>query len=167
MRKPSNCCSANLPRIPAGSQLVQSALTFRHSCSWLSTTIAEMIRLTCRKPSNGSIAAKPAFGHLRVTEFTTKALNDYIRERQHLGRKNATINRELAHLRRAFRLGFEHDPQLVSRLPVIKALREDNVRDGFLEPEHYRLILEALTDEIKPSSWLLITWACERENCWR
>jgi integrase len=93
---------------------------------------------------------KPAFGHLRVLEFTTKALNDYIRHRQQLGRKNGTINRELAHLRRAFRLGFEHDPQLVSRLPIIKALREDNVRDGFLEPEHYRLILEALTQEIKP-----------------
>jgi hypothetical protein len=41
---------------------------------------------------------KPAFGHLRATEFTTKALNDYIGQRQQLGRKNGTINRELAHL---------------------------------------------------------------------
>lgn len=93
---------------------------------------------------------KPAFGHLRVLEFTTRLLNHYIRQRQQLGRKNGTINRELAHLRRAFRLGFEHEPQLVPRLPIIKALREDNVRDGFLEPEYYRLILEALTEEVKP-----------------
>ena len=93
---------------------------------------------------------KPAFGHLRPAEFTTKALNDYIQQRKQLGRQNATINRELAHLRRAFRLGFAHDPQLVCRLPVIKALREDNVREGFLESGHYRLILEALSDEIKP-----------------
>jgi integrase len=83
-------------------------------------------------------------------EFTTKALNDYIEKRKKLGRKNGTINRELAHLLRAFRLGFQHDPQLVYRLPVIKALKEDNVREGFLEPENYRLILESLTEEIKP-----------------
>ncbi len=50
---------------------------------------------------------KPAFGRLRAANFTTKALNDYIRQRQELGRKNATINREFAHLRRGFRLGFE------------------------------------------------------------
>ncbi len=93
---------------------------------------------------------KPAFGHLRPAEFTTKALNDYIEQRQKLGRKNGTINRELAHLRRAFRLGFQHDPQLVYRLPVIKALKEDNVREGFLEQDHYGLILEALTEEVKP-----------------
>lgn len=93
---------------------------------------------------------KPAFGHLRPAEFTTKALNDYIQQRKQLGRQNGTINRELAHLRRAFRLGFEHDPQLVFRLPVIKALREDNVREGFLESDHYRLILDALSEEVKP-----------------
>jgi hypothetical protein len=38
----------------------------------------------------------------------------------------------------------------VLRLPVIKALREENVREGFLEVEHYKLILNALTEEIKP-----------------
>lgn len=60
------------------------------------------------------------------------------------------INRELALLRRAFRLGHEHDPQLVFRRPVIKALPEDNMRQGFLERDIYRLILDALTDQIKP-----------------
>jgi integrase len=93
---------------------------------------------------------KPNFGHLRASAFTTKAVNRYIELRQSLGRQNATINRELALLRRAFRLGHEHDPQLVFRLPVIKALPEDNVREGFLEADRYRLILDALTDEIKP-----------------
>lgn len=76
-------------------------------------------------------------------------IND-IETRQKEGRQNATINRELALLRRSFRLGYEHDPQLVFRLPIIKALPEDNVREGFLELEKYRLILNALTEEIKP-----------------
>jgi integrase len=93
---------------------------------------------------------KPAFGEFRASAFTTKVLNAYIARRQKEGRKNATINRELALLRRAFRLGYEHDPQLVFRVPVIKALKEDNVREGFLEPDKYPLILEALSEEVKP-----------------
>jgi integrase len=94
---------------------------------------------------------RPAFGHMRATAFTTKALNAYIAGRKELGRKNATINRELAHLRRAFNLGYKNDPPLVARVPHIPALNEkDNVREGFLEADKYRLILDALTDEVKP-----------------
>jgi hypothetical protein len=52
---------------------------------------------------------KPEFGEMRASAFTTKALNLYIARRQREGKKNATINRELAIFRRAFRLGFEHD----------------------------------------------------------
>ena len=81
---------------------------------------------------------KPEFGHLRAAAFTTKALNAYIGRRQKEGRQNSTINRELALLRRSFRLGYEHDPQLVFRLPVIKMLPEDNVREGFLEADKYK-----------------------------
>lgn len=33
---------------------------------------------------------------------------------------------------------------------MIKGLPEDNVREGFLEPDKYRLILDGLTEEIKP-----------------
>src|SRR5581483_12145537 len=93
---------------------------------------------------------KAHFGQMRAAAFSTRTLNQYIELRQKEGKKNATINRELALLRRSFRLGYEHDPQLVFRLPVIKALPENNVREGFLEADKYRLILDALTDEIKP-----------------
>src|SRR5581483_10334869 len=84
---------------------------------------------------------KPEFGQLRAAAFSTKALNAYIGRRQKEGKKNSTINRELALLRRSFRLGYEHDPQLVFRVPVIKALPENNVREGFLEADKYKLIL--------------------------
>ncbi len=92
----------------------------------------------------------PVFGHIRSGDFTTTMLNEYIRRRKYLGRENSTINRELALLRRAFRLGHEHDPQLVRRIPVIKPLREDNVREGFLDADKYQLILDALSEDIKP-----------------
>jgi integrase len=93
---------------------------------------------------------RPHFGQMRAAGFGTKAVNYYIEVRRQVGIENATINRELALLRRAFKLGHEHDPQLVYRLPVIKSLREENVREGFLEPHRYRLILDALSEEIKP-----------------
>lgn len=93
---------------------------------------------------------KPAFGELRAAAFSTKALNAYIEARKKLGRQNATVNRELAILRRAFRLGYEHDPQLVFRMPVIKALKENNVREGFLERDKYQLLLDGLSDHVKP-----------------
>ena len=92
----------------------------------------------------------PEFGEMRAAEFTTRALNTYIARRQKEGKKNATINRELAILRRAFRLGYEHDPQLVFRVPVIKALKENNVREGFLEADKYHVLLEALSEHVKP-----------------
>jgi integrase len=93
----------------------------------------------------------PAFGQMRASEFTTKALNDHIAQRKKAGRQNATINRELANLRRAFRLGYKNDPPLVNRLPFIQALSEkDNVRQGFLERDKYQLLLDALSDDVKP-----------------
>ena len=104
----------------------------------------------CEVEQRANRLLKPYFGHLRASSFTRKSVIEYIQMRQNDGKKNATINRELALLRRAFRLGYEHDPQLVFRVPVIKALKEDNVREGFLEADKYRLLLDALTDEIKP-----------------
>lgn len=93
---------------------------------------------------------RPEFGEIRAAAFTTKALNAYIARRQREGKKNATINRELAILRRAFRLGYEHDPQLVFRVPVIKNLKESNVREGFLEADKYHVLLDALSEYVKP-----------------
>jgi integrase len=93
---------------------------------------------------------KPYFGQMSAEEFSTKALNNYINQRQELDRTNGTINREWAHLRRAFLLGYQNEPQLVFRLTVVKSLREDNVCEGFLKADKYYLILDELTEEIKP-----------------
>jgi hypothetical protein len=96
-----------------------------------------------------------------------QALNAYIARRQKEGRKNATINRELAILRRAFRLGYEHDPQLVFRVPVIKALKEDNVREGFLEADKYHVLLEALSEYVKPVFVVAYHLGMRTVNCLR
>jgi len=66
----------------------------------------------------------------------------YIESRQQEGAANATINRELAALKRMFRLGQQSTPAKVLRLPKIPRLREDNVRTGFLEDGQYRKLIE-------------------------
>ena len=56
----------------------------------------------------------------------------------------ATVNKELAYLRRAFRLGVQHDPQLIERVPHFKMLPVDNARSGLVTHDQYLTIKEAL-----------------------
>jgi integrase len=78
---------------------------------------------------------KPFFEFRRVIDVGTDALNQYVDERLKEGAKNATINREIAVLRRMLRLGYYAKPQKVTGLPKFPRLKEDNVRLGFVEAE--------------------------------
>src|ERR1017187_6818465 len=65
------------------------------------------------------------------------------------GARDSTINRELAIVRRGFRLGAQEAPPLVQRRPAISMLEEDNVRQGFLEQDQYERLLEELPASLK------------------
>ena len=80
---------------------------------------------------------KKSFAHTPAAKLTTDALTRYTLQRQKEGAKNATINRELASLRRALRLGQRSTPPKVREIPHFFKLPEDNVRTGFLDPEKY------------------------------
>jgi integrase len=54
----------------------------------------------------------------------------------------ATVNRELAALRRAYRLAVRQG--LLLLVPSISTLREDNVRTGFLDPDQVEAVCAAL-----------------------
>ena len=58
----------------------------------------------------------------------------------------ATLNRELAALKRAFQLGIEQER--ISHAPVIKLLAEHNTRQGFVEPGTFEKIEKHLVDPI-------------------
>ncbi len=62
--------------------------------------------------------------------------------------ENATINRELAALKRMFNLGV--DVGKVINVPKIKMLREYNRRKGFFEADEYIALKAALPDYLKP-----------------
>jgi integrase len=88
---------------------------------------------------------EPFFGWRRVVSVGTDELDKYVDERMKEGAANATINREMALLRKMFRLGHFAKPQKVVSLPKFPHLTEDNVRLGFLEPEQFTKMAAAAT----------------------
>ncbi|MBS1827754.1 MAG: site-specific integrase [Acidobacteria bacterium] len=93
---------------------------------------------------------RPAFGALQVRRLTTTVIQQHILSRQEAGAENATINRELAILKRALNLGRKHTPPKVARVPYIPMLEENNVRKGFFEDDEFLSLREALPSEVRP-----------------
>jgi len=90
---------------------------------------------------------QPTFGNSLAREFDPDLVDRYIRDRQKAGAKNGTINREFALLKRMASLALEHlnteDGKLtgaLTRWSKIRALKERNVRSGFLKDEHYEAL---------------------------
>jgi integrase len=90
------------------------------------------------------------FGQLRAPEVTTARVKQYIDKRREAGAENATINRELAALKRMFSLAAQCTPPKVAQVPFIPMLKEDNIREGFFEDEEYRAVRGNLADYLKP-----------------
>ena len=94
----------------------------------------------------------PAFGERRAADLYTQDLKRYISSRREAQAADATINRELAIIRRAFTLAAASDPPKVNRMIKIPRLPEDNVRCGFLEHDQYI----TLRNELPPHARLLL-----------
>jgi integrase len=92
----------------------------------------------------------PALGDIRAANFTTAHIRKYIADRQRSKASNASINRELSIIKRVFRLAFRSDPPKVARIPFVPMLRENNVRKGFLEHDHYLQLRDALPEPLRP-----------------
>ncbi|MBB5066102.1 tyrosine-type recombinase/integrase [Granulicella mallensis] len=104
---------------------------------------------------------KPFFGHWKAVDVSSNSISEYIDQRQQEGAKNATINREVAALKRMFRLGQQSTPAKVLRMPHFPHLRENNVRKGFLEDSQYNKLVAGT------ELWFRALVECGRTYGWR
>jgi len=90
----------------------------------------------------------PFFGEMRAVQVSPAEVSKYVAQRQESGMSNGTINRELVVLRRMFNLAQENEK--LHRVPKVKTLREDNIRQGFFEDEAFQAVLKLLAPEVQP-----------------
>jgi integrase len=90
----------------------------------------------------------PYFGKMKATGITEADIDDYILHRKSENASNATVNRELVTIKRAFNLAIQK--KIVSDRPHISLLEEDNVRQGFFEREQFEAIRKFLPAWVQP-----------------
>ncbi len=104
------------------------------------------------------------FTRIRACDTTTDRIRRYTETRLAEGAQNASINRELALLKRAFNLARECTPPKVTIVPHIPMLKELNVRNGFLESDGY----SRLADECAGVGlWMRAILECVHTYGWR
>ena len=91
---------------------------------------------------------RSAFARIRAVDVTTDRITAYVAARQAEKAANATINRELAALKRMFRLG-ERAGKVAAR-PYVPMLEERNTRKGFFEADQFRGVLAHLPATLRP-----------------
>src|SRR6185503_18512520 len=89
-----------------------------------------------------------SFAELRAHDITTDKISAYQAQQKRAGYANATINREMAALKRAFRLA--HRAGRVASVPYIDMLDEDNARKGFFEPDQLQTLVTHLPEYLAP-----------------
>jgi integrase len=117
---------------------------------------------------------KGAFEGVRIVDINTSIIKTYIENRMKWtcnaceqrfdaqdqcpkcgaddiksGAANATVNRELAALKRILKLGAEQTPPKVNKVPHIPRLEENNTRKGFFEHGEFLALRDALPTHLK------------------
>lgn len=107
---------------------------------------------------------EPVFGEKAVSEIRHEAIFLYTEHRREQGAAPATINRELAILKRMYKLAIRMGRLKLGQMPYVGMQREDNARAGFLKDEQY----EALARETQRiGNWFRATFELAYVYGWR
>src|SRR5262249_53705711 len=99
-----------------------------------------------RDATRAVVHLRSVFGDDRALDVTADRIAQYAEARLAEGKRPATVNRELAALRRMFSLAIKCG--MLRHHPHIQLLAEENAREGFLEPADFA----ALRGHLSP--WL-------------
>ncbi len=131
---------------PVGAQVERT--TFSDLTTIISDEYRVKERRSTRRLGYALAHLRDFFGDMRALDITTDRVTAYVAHRQEQGAGNGTINRELAALKRAFRLA-ERAGRVTHR-PHIDMLPESDPRGGFFEREQFEAVLEQLPGYLKP-----------------
>ena len=109
---------------------------------------------------------RPFFGDLAISKLSTDHIKRFTKKRRGQGKANATINNELALLRRALNLSARATPPKVARVIYIPKLKTNNVRKGFFERDEFVSLRTELPEEVRPVATFAYNTGC-RWNCRR
>jgi integrase len=106
------------------------------------------------------------FDHMRASTVTERDLERYKSQRLAGGKTKATINRELAVIRRAYKLATRGKEKLVSpnSVPAVELYPENNAREGFIEYADFLELVRHLPIDIADVCWFayLMGWRKEQ-----
>lgn len=111
---------------------------------------------------NANIRPTKMFKDRLAASITTQDLRDYRAMRKAMGRKDATINNELAYLRASFYLGKKCTPNKVTEIPYFPIVKVNNTRKGFIEVADYLHLCNCLCDSLKPFLVLAYHSGCRK-----
>lgn len=118
-----------------------------------SATVEELVRLTfddyrINKRKLEPIEScwkrlEPFFAKRPSGAVTTQELRDYLSSQSSAGYSNGSLNRDMALLKRSFRLALEMTPPKIGHVPIFPArLKEAPPRSGFIDEPQFIWLLE-------------------------
>lgn len=126
----------------------EERLTFEDLASMIETDYKVNRRRSHKRLRASLSRLREFFGMSRAVDVTTDRVRQYIEERQTSGAANATIQNELAALKRAFTLAYQ--ARRLSVRPYIPHLRVVNTREGFFEAADLARVLDHLPADLVP-----------------
>lgn len=102
------------------------------------------------------------FGGRLAKSIQPDLVTKYTQRRQADGMANATINRELEVLTKMFRLGFENHK--VTRIPIIRQLKEAPPRSGFFERKDFESVRRQLRDDLQVAVSIAYTYGWRMQS---
>jgi integrase len=98
------------------------------------------------------------FGGMSVVSITTDVLREFITTRKAVGASGPTCNRNLALLRRMFRLAQRENK--VQATPYFPMESESPARQGFVEQKDFQMLRDALPESLRPFVTFLYQTGC-------